>query len=155
LQRLLLFEKKTKIQNACRAFNCSASARNGRTRPCLNMKSSDARAIHHRSILLIGISTCAGRACYKKNDENKQTQHHIGTCAGQYFLLLEGPTRSKSPCSETTITNDAQCIHHFCSRDQLAESRNAITCALTFFVLTSFAIRHAARETTRRKSWPR
>jgi hypothetical protein len=37
----------------------------------------------------------------------------------------------------------------FCSRDQLAEARNAITCALTSFVLTSIAIRHAARETTR------
>jgi hypothetical protein len=37
----------------------------------------------------------------------------------------------------------------FCSRDQLAEARNAITCALTYFILTSIAIRHAARDTTR------
>jgi hypothetical protein len=37
----------------------------------------------------------------------------------------------------------------FCSRDQLAEARNAITCALTSFVLTFIAIRHAALETTR------
>jgi hypothetical protein len=37
----------------------------------------------------------------------------------------------------------------FCSRDQLAEARNAITCALTSFVLTFIAIRHAAQETTR------
>jgi hypothetical protein len=37
----------------------------------------------------------------------------------------------------------------FCSRDQLAEARNAITCALPFFVLTSIAIRHAARDITR------
>jgi hypothetical protein len=38
----------------------------------------------------------------------------------------------------------------FCSRDQLAEARNAITCALASFVLTSIAICHAARDTTRR-----
>jgi hypothetical protein len=37
----------------------------------------------------------------------------------------------------------------FYSRYRLAETRNAITCALTFFVLTSIAIRHAAREITR------
>jgi hypothetical protein len=37
----------------------------------------------------------------------------------------------------------------FCSRDQLVEARNAITCALTSFVLTSIAIRHVARDTTR------
>jgi hypothetical protein len=37
----------------------------------------------------------------------------------------------------------------FCSRDQLAEARNAITCALTSSVHTSISIRHAARETTR------
>jgi hypothetical protein len=35
----------------------------------------------------------------------------------------------------------------FMARDQLAEARNAITCALTSFVLTSIAIRHAARGT--------
>jgi hypothetical protein len=37
----------------------------------------------------------------------------------------------------------------FCSRDQIAEARNAMTCALTSFALTSIAIRHAARDTTR------
>jgi hypothetical protein len=37
----------------------------------------------------------------------------------------------------------------FCSRDQLAEARNAITCALTYFVLTSITIRHAARDAAR------
>jgi hypothetical protein len=103
------------------------------------------REIHHRSILLIGISTCAGRGCYKK----KQKKHHSGTRAGQHILLPEGPTRRNISCSATTITNDAQCIHHFCSRDQLTDARNAITCALTSFVLTSIVIRHAARETTR------
>jgi hypothetical protein len=55
-------------------------------------------------------------------------KHHNGTRAGQYILLLERPARRKSFCSATAITNDAQCIHHFCSRDQLAEARNAITC---------------------------
>jgi hypothetical protein len=37
----------------------------------------------------------------------------------------------------------------FCSRDQLAEACNAITCALTSYVLTFIAIRHAARYNTR------
>jgi hypothetical protein len=47
-----------------------------------------------------------------------------------------------------TITNDAQCIQ--ISARELAEARNAITCALTCFVLNSLVIRYAARETTRR-----
>jgi hypothetical protein len=37
----------------------------------------------------------------------------------------------------------------FCSGDQLAEARNAITCALTSLVLTSIVIRYASREITR------
>jgi hypothetical protein len=40
-------------------------------------------------------------------------------------------------------------LTNFVLTDQLAEARNAITCALTYFVLTSIAIRHAARETIR------
>jgi hypothetical protein len=105
------------------AFNCSAWARNGKTRPCSRFQWNDARAIHHRPILLIEISTCAGRACYKKNDE-KQTntsslwnarrtvssfargtssQKHLlfgddnhKRCAMHSPFLLERPTRRSS-----------------------------------------------------------
>jgi hypothetical protein len=84
-----------------------------------------------------------------KNDDEKKSHHHNGTRAGLYHILLEEQARRISSCSAMTVINDAQCIHHFCSRDQLTAARYAITCALASFVLTSIAIRHAARETIR------
>jgi hypothetical protein len=54
-------------------------------------------------------------------------------------VLLFGDNNHKLPAMHSVL----------CPRDQLAEARNAITCALTSFVVTSIAIRHAVRETTR------
>jgi hypothetical protein len=70
-------------------------------------------------------------------------------------LTRAGIATCPEKCIQTfRLVVTAQYIYHtmhsaFCSRDQRAEARNAITCPLTSFALTSIAIRHAARETTR------
>jgi hypothetical protein len=59
-------------------------------------------------------------------------EHSEATIATVFDALITLSAREtnsqKRFCSATTITNDAQRIHHFCSREQLAEARNAITC---------------------------
>jgi hypothetical protein len=153
LQRSLLFEKQTnkKIKhNACkhsivpleRAMAKQVHSRdcNGQTHSKFTIVNTSDRDINLRRPRLL----------QKRSKRKKEkTRHYSGTRARQYLYLPEGPTRGNISCSATSITNYAQCIHHFCSRDQLAEARNAITCALTSFVLTSIVIRHAARDTTR------
>jgi hypothetical protein len=129
--RSCLKNKQTKRTNITRAsiqlFRLSAQWQNS---SMLEIPMKEARAVHHRSILLIGISTCAGRACYKKNKKNiivERAQDNIFVCTrdqlaekspvrrrqsqttrNAFSFLLERPTRRSSQ-------RDHMCSAIFCS----------------------------------------
>jgi hypothetical protein len=131
LQRSILFESQTnkkKKHNACK-------------HSIVPLERAMAKLVHDRDsngkmhaqftidqYFWSGYQLAQAAPVTKNMMKKTKTHHHNGTRAGQYLLLQERPTRRNTSCSATTITNDAYCIHHFCSGDQLAEARNAITC---------------------------
>jgi hypothetical protein len=130
LQRSLLFEKETNKKSKHNACKHSIVPLERAMAKLVHARDSNEQT-HAQFTIDQYFSSgyqLAQAAPVTKKMKNKQTHHHGGTRAGQYLPLPEGPTRRKISCSATTIANDAQFIYHFCSRDQLAEARNAITC---------------------------